>query len=78
MGEIDDRFTNNNDTYSPRQNYSHKRPVVSKKSESVVGKMVSHSEMGTGVVIVDNGNILTVAFKTRGIKNVARDYLKFI
>ena len=40
--------------------------------------MVMHSEMGTGVVIAENDNILTVAFKTRGIKNVARDFLKFI
>ena len=48
------------------------------KSESVVGKMVMHNEMGSGVVIAENDKILTVAFKTRGIKNVARDFVKFI
>ena len=34
--------------------------------------------MGRGVVIEDAGNILTVAFRTRGIKKVARDYLEFV
>ena len=48
------------------------------KSESVVGKMVMHNEMGSGVVIAENDKTLTVAFKTRGIKNVARDFVKFI
>ena len=45
---------------------------------SALGKLVSHEELGGGVVIEDNGAILTVAFKTRGIKKVARDFLKFI
>lgn len=49
-----------------------------KKIDSVVGKMVSHQEMGNGVVIAENNDILTVAFKTRGIKNVMRDFVKFI
>ncbi|MBR3510579.1 MAG: UvrD-helicase domain-containing protein [Alphaproteobacteria bacterium] len=49
-----------------------------KKIESVVGKMVVHAEMGTGVVISENGDILTVAFKTKGIKNVARNFLRFV
>ena len=52
------------------------KPVV-RKTESVVGKLVSHDELGSGVVIEDKGEILTVAFKTRGIKKVARNYLHF-
>ncbi len=52
------------------------KPVV-RKTESVVGKLVSHDELGSGVVIEDKGEILTVAFKTRGIKKVARNYLRF-
>ena len=39
--------------------------------------MVSQKEMGEGVVIADNGNVLTVAFKNKGIKNVARDFVEF-
>ena len=43
---------------------------------SMVGKLVSHDELGAGVVIEDKGEILTIAFKTRGIKKVARNYVK--
>lgn len=43
---------------------------------SLVGKLVSHDELGAGVVIEDAGAILTIAFKLRGIKKVARDYVK--
>lgn len=43
---------------------------------SLVGKLVSHDELGAGVVIEDAGAILTIAFKTCGIKKVARDYVK--
>ncbi len=45
---------------------------------SMVGKLVSHQELGAGVVIEDGGDILTVAFKTRGIKKVARNFVKTI
>ena len=65
--------THNNIPHSsaePKKTVS--RPV------SALGKLVSHEELGGGVVIEDNGAILTVAFKTRGIKKVARDFLKFI
>ena len=51
---------------------------VKKTNESMMGKLVQHAEMGAGVVIEDNGAIVTVAFKTRGIKKVARDFLKII
>ena len=72
-------FVNNNSCYTDKKDYSKKTETrVSQRIESVVGKMVVHSEMGTGVVIAENENILTVAFKTRGIKNVARDFVKFV
>lgn len=45
--------------------------------KSAVGRLVTHDEMGGGVVIEDNGDILTIAFKTKGIKKVARQYIKF-
>ncbi len=70
---------------APRPAYSHYgaysalkyTPKIQKK-QTVVGKLVSHVELGTGVVIEDNDSILTIAFKTCGIKKVARDYLTFI
>ncbi len=48
------------------------------KNDTLKGKIVTHNEMGTGVVIEDNGDILTVAFKTRGIKKVARNFVKTV
>ena len=78
IGEIDKHFTNvNGNAYERKMSSSGPKPRMP-KSESMIGKMISHSEMGTGVVIAENGNILTIAFKTRGIKNVARDFIKFI
>ena len=45
------------------------------QNNTLKGKFVTHSEMGSGVVIEDDGNILTVAFKNRGIKKVARQFV---
>ena len=66
-------------TYAPRPTYQPTPRVQESgaRRASRVGKLVSHSEMGSGVVIEDNGEILTVAFKTRGIKKVAQDFLVF-
>ena len=80
INEIDKQFMNiQGHSYSqPQQSYSKPAKPKQLKSESVVGKMVVHAEMGSGVVIAENDNILTVAFKTKGIKNVARDFLRFV
>lgn len=80
--EMDNRYLDfQGGVVSYRQNLSSHytpspKPVV-RKTESVVGKLVSHDDLGSGVVIEDKGEILTVAFKTRGIKKVARNYLHF-
>lgn len=57
--------------------YSKKSYSVPKIKKSSVGTLVSHGEMGVGVVIEDGDEILTVAFKSRGIKKVSRKFLKF-
>ena len=44
----------------------------------LIGKMVSHSELGTGVVIEEGSGTLTIAFKNKGIKKVARDFVKVL
>lgn len=66
----------------PRSYNTYNAPInrVREKIEkkSAVGCLVKHDEMGQGVVIEDNGDILTIAFSGRGIKKVARDYVKFI
>ena len=45
------------------------RPVT------LIGRLVSHEELGGGVVIEENGDILTIAFKDKGIKKVAREWI---
>jgi len=78
IDEIDKRFLNiQGHRYSQTYVAPNKQQKII-KSKSVIGKMVLHKEMGTGVVISENENVLTVAFKTKGIKNVARDFLQFI
>lgn len=46
--------------------------------KTMVGKLVSHSEMGHGTVIAENGDVLTVAFGKCGIKNVMKSYLTIL
>ena len=65
-------------TYAPTYTYNPTpaiKPKISRPA-SMVGKLVSHDELGAGVVIEDAGAILTIAFKLRGIKKVARDFVK--
>ena len=78
INEIDTRFVSFNGNQKPKYSAPSAPQKPRFKNESVVGKMVSHKEMGSGVVIAENDKTLTVAFKTRGIKNVARDFVKFI
>ena len=46
--------------------------------KSIVGKLVEHAELGRGVVIESNGDILTIAFNRTGIKKVSNDFVKII
>ncbi len=61
---------------APEQPAAPKPQGVIKKS--VIGKLVSHSDLGRGVVIEQDGDILTVAFSAKGIKKVAISFLKII
>ena len=82
IGEIDENFINvqgqNKHTYHQQNLAREPRKPKPEKIQSVVGKMVSHNEMGMGVVIAENGDVLTIAFKSKGIKNVARNFIKFV
>ena len=82
--EIDNRYLDFQGgaprAYAPTHNiprsYDAPRPrTQSVVAQSMTGKLVNHDELGAGVVIEDNGAILTIAFKTRGIKKVAREYV---
>ncbi len=48
------------------------------KMASPVGKLVTHAEMGQGVIIEVDGDIMTVAFRDRGIKKVDRRFLDIL
>lgn len=79
--EIDNKFLDfqgGTVSYRPQisPQYTQTPKPTPRVQTSMVGKLVSHDELGGGVVIEDRGDILTVAFKTRGIKKVARNYVK--
>ena len=81
IGEIDKQFVNDNNQRKNVEHYdgqqkTHKQKIST--TASLVGKMVLHSEMGTGVIIAENNDVLTVAFKTKGIKNVMRNFVKIV
>ncbi len=85
--EMDNRFLDfqgggPRPAYSAPKYNSYNTPRVPKpkpavRPQTAVGKLVSHSELGRGVVIEDDGNILTVAWRGKGLKKVARDFVKF-
>jgi DNA helicase-2/ATP-dependent DNA helicase PcrA len=84
ISEIDSQFLNiqaNDDRVRARApvptSYGHAAPRPrTRRAASIVGKLVVHSELGRGVIIEDGGDIITVAFRDKGIKKVAREFLK--
>jgi len=65
--------------YAPTYNYNRvsQKPKIQKQI-SMLGKLVAHDELGAGVVIEDAGAILTIAFKEKGIKKVAREFVRLL
>ena len=86
--EMDNRYldfqggVHRNRVYHAPMPHSYETPQKSRpapiKSDTLRGKFVTHAEMGSGVVIEENGDILTVAFKNKGIKKVARNFVKIV
>lgn len=85
--EMDNRFLDfqgvSQTPYNSYNNYSRvsasyeSRPKPKTiKSDKMVGKLVWHSELGNGTVIAEDGDILTVAFGGKGIKKVAKQFVK--
>ncbi|MCQ2562266.1 MAG: ATP-binding domain-containing protein [Alphaproteobacteria bacterium] len=50
--------------------------IIQKKK--YLGKKVSHEELGMGTVVAEDGDVLTIAFNTRGIKKVMAGFVKII
>jgi len=67
---------------TPRNyNASYRAPVRHKPvhtTDTMVGKLVSHVELGRGTVIAENGDVLTVAFGKHGIKNVMKSFVSVV
>ncbi len=84
INEIDTAFVEKlgqgiNPYYQSEQKKEITKSVPKKKSfmhDKLVGKMVSHAELGSGVVIEESGDILTIAFKDKGIKKVTKQFIK--
>lgn len=76
ISEMDSQFINFLGANIPvKQSYVPHKKTFYNNSDNLVGKMVSHSELGTGVVIEQGTDILTIAFKTKGIKKVAKNFV---
>ena len=80
INEIDKSFVKSFGDYDSVVEHKTVQHHVSKpkKQDSIVGKMVKHKTLGNGVVIAENGNVLTIAFKSKGIKNIVREFIEFI
>ena len=80
--EMDNRFLDfQGGTPRARTSYtapSRPKPLRTMETKSMVGKLVTHAEMGHGTVIAENGDILTIAFGKHGLKNVMKSYVEII
>lgn len=71
---VDDGFGLRDDV---KKNITRQPSPIIHHPSSIVGKLVSNAEMGKGVVIEDGGEVITVAFRDKGIKKVARKFVEF-
>ncbi len=62
--------------YQPQNHYVKKTFV--KPRETLVGRQAKHVEYGTGVIIEEGTGILTIAFGSRGIKKIAKDFVEIL
>ena len=79
ISEMDERYLDFQGG-APRATPSYRTPVRqhtrrATAPETMVGKLVSHVELGHGTVIAENGDVLTVAFGKHGIKNVMKSFV---
>ncbi len=70
-----DRPAQKPQTYT-QQNYVKK--TYSEPRKTLVGRQAKHSDYGTGVIIEEGTGILTIAFGSRGIKKIAKDFVEII
>ena len=86
ISEIDSKYLyfGNDTRVAPRQSpyqysgYRVAKKTFAPKAETLVGRQARHSEYGTGVIIADGTGVLTIAFGSRGIKKIARDFVTIL
>ena len=83
IDEIDEEFLYfGNSNMRPHQSSHQSNYYVKKTSpqprKTLIGKMARHDEYGTGVVIEEGTGILTIAFGSRGIKKIAKDFVEIL
>jgi DNA helicase-2/ATP-dependent DNA helicase PcrA len=80
IGEIDKEFTECDESIKRKDEMIKKGGSFNvprfTPNLSMIGKLVHHSDLGAGVVIEENDDILMVAFKDKGIKKVAKQFVK--
>lgn len=80
IAEINSKFLDFGDHRPSRPvqqtTYVHRAPQPQRTT--MVGKLVTHNEMGRGVVIEENDRILTIAFNKIGIKKVDKNFVTII
>jgi len=83
ISEIDNKYLNFGNTRpTPKPDTYHRQNFVKKTfaapRKTLVGRQARHSEYGTGVIIEEGTGILTIAFGSRGIKKIARDFVEIL
>jgi DNA helicase-2/ATP-dependent DNA helicase PcrA len=81
--EMDNRFLDFQGGIQPQRtsysSYTAPRRVTPRTvPTTMVGKLVSHAELGHGTVIAENGDVLTVAFGKHGMKNVMKSFVTIL
>ncbi len=80
ISEIDNQylsFGNSRPSPKPYSTNNYVKKTAAPRN-TLVGKMAKHSEYGTGVIIEEGTGILTIAFGSRGIKKIAKDFVDII
>ncbi len=83
ISELDPSFVcfGNNQPVSQPKPYQHThytKKTFARPRETLVGRQARHSEYGTGVIIEQGTGILTIAFGSRGIKKIAKDFVEIL
>lgn len=81
ISEMDERYLDFQGGARPqRASYDSgvRRVAPRATTTTLVGKLVSHNELGHGTVIAENGDVLTVAFGKHGMKNVMKSFVTIL